>query len=157
MRRVRASRAERRAGTPAQASRVPHPQLPAGHEGPGMPPDMFIEALARRWVAFTHRRNPRDDLEPFEAEHDLVQRSPEEALAFIHAVRALDSSDWVIECLAAGPLEDLLATHGPAMIDRIVLEARRDPSFRHLLGGVWRNCIDEVVWEKLQAIVGARW
>ena len=45
----------------------------------------------------------------------------------------------VIGALAAGPLEDLIQDHGETFIDRIETEARQNPAFRHLLGGVWES------------------
>jgi len=32
-----------------------------------------------------------------------------------------------------------------------------DPSFRELLGGVWRNAIRQDVWDRLEAIRGGVW
>jgi hypothetical protein len=58
----------------------------------------------------------------------------------------------VIAILAAGPLEDLLATVGPKYIDRVEQLARRDPKFNWLLGGVWKNNMTDEVWERVQAI-----
>jgi len=56
-----------------------------------------------------------------------------------------------MENLSAGPLEDLLAMHGPAIIDRVEAEAARDPTFAKLLGGVWQNRMTDEVWARVQA------
>src|SRR5215217_501384 len=45
-------------------------------------------------------------------------------------------TDQQTATLAAGPLEELLARHGSAYIERVETEARQRPKFRHLLGGV---------------------
>jgi len=66
-------------------------------------------------------------------------------------------SDEQIALLAAGPLEDVLAHHGEAFIDRVEREARVYRAFRHLLGGVWRNSIPEPVWIRIQKIRGKPW
>jgi hypothetical protein len=59
--------------------------------------------------------------------------------------------------LAAGPLEDLLARHGAAYIERVETEARQRPKFRHLLGGVWRSSMPEEVWERVTRARGRAW
>ncbi len=48
-----------------------------------------------------------------------------------------DVSDRCFYSFAAGPLEDLLRLHGPEFIDRVEIEARRNPAFRRLMKGVW--------------------
>jgi hypothetical protein len=56
-----------------------------------------------------------------------------------------------LQHLAAGPLDDLLAAHGSALIERIETEARRNPAFNLLLGGVWQNTMSPDVWGRIQA------
>jgi hypothetical protein len=65
-------------------------------------------------------------------------------------------SDEVIGVLAAGPLEDLIDHAGPEFIGRIELEARRNPAFRHLLGGVWQSSSPEI-WARVEAARGSTW
>jgi hypothetical protein len=62
----------------------------------------------------------------------------------------------VIGMLAAGPLEDLIDDWGPEFIDRIETEARTNPAFRHLLGGVWESSTPEV-WLRIEAARGETW
>ena len=52
---------------------------------------------------------------------ELVRRAPDEALGQI----------------AAGPIEDMINVHGPALVEWIEGESQRDPRFRESLGGVW--------------------
>jgi hypothetical protein len=66
-------------------------------------------------------------------------------------------SDRAFAVLAAGPLEDLLAYHGSEFIDRVETEARRNPRFRDLLGGVWRNTITDDIWARVEKIRGPGW
>lgn len=66
-------------------------------------------------------------------------------------------SDRVVAILAAGPLEDLLAKHGPKFIDRIEQSAREDERFNWLLGGVWRNEMADEVWGRVQAARKQTW
>ena len=45
--------------------------------------------------------------------------------------------DQILANVAAGPLEDLLTREPDRFVDRVELEARRDPRFRRCLTGVW--------------------
>ena len=93
----------------------------------------------------------------WERVNKLATDEPEEALAFVRAVLAHDRSDRVVENLAAGPLEDLLARHPYRMIEAVEAEARANPHFAHLLGGVWQNEMPDDVWRRVQAAATARW
>ena len=68
----------------------------------------------------------------------------------------LSPSEEVLAVLAAGPLEDLIDDHGPVFIDRIETESRRNPAFRHLLGGVWKSSTPEI-WARVEKAQGALW
>lgn len=70
---------------------------------------------------------------------------------FVLGVLARQPSLHVLSGLAAGPLEEMVAAHGEIFIDRIELTARRDPAFRHLLGGVWRNATPPHIWSRIEA------
>ena len=54
--------------------------------------------------------------------------------------------------LAAGPLEELLAYHGQQFIERVEAEAKANPKFAWLLGGVWQFTMTEEVWARVQAV-----
>ncbi len=60
----------------------------------------------------------------------------------------------VIEVLAAGPLEDLIAKRGERFMERIEDEARRNPAFRDLLGGVWQNRTPRDLWLRVEKARG---
>ena len=85
----------------------------------------------------------------FDAVCVLVEERPDEAWAFILEVLATDAGTPVLETLSAGPLEDLLVQHGEQVIARVEAEARRNPAFADLLGGVWQRSIPETVWERV--------
>ena len=57
-----------------------------------------------------------------------------------------------LPALAAGPLEDLLSLHGEQFIDRVESEAKRNPRFAWLLGGVWQHEMSEQIWNRVQAV-----
>jgi len=83
---------------------------------------------------------------------DLCCDAPDEAWDVILCMLAQDHSPVILENLSAGPLEDLLAKHGPTIIDRVEAQARRDPWFARLLGGVWQNAMSPEVWTRVQAV-----
>ena len=68
---------------------------------------------------------------------DLVHRDPEAGWALILELIAAASDDRLLANVAAGPLEDLLVRAPEQFIERVELEARRDPKFRRCLTGVW--------------------
>jgi len=74
----------------------------------------------------------------------------------ILAVLAQDPPEKVISVLAAGPLEDLIDACGEAIITEVEQEARRNPAFKHLLGGVWEVSTKEI-WARLEACRGSVW
>lgn len=67
---------------------------------------------------------------------DLVRSDPERAWLVIQLIFAACRDDVERACLAAGPLEDLLAKHGALFIDRVEHAASNDDNFRELLVGV---------------------
>jgi hypothetical protein len=81
---------------------------------------------------------------------------PEEYFQAILEVLKRDPGDKVLGVLAAGPLEDLIHYHGSQYIDRIEEEARRNPKFRHLLGGVWQSGTPDI-WIRIERARGAPW
>jgi hypothetical protein len=54
--------------------------------------------------------------------------------------------------LAAGPLEDLLCLHGANYIDLVEVQARSNPRFAKLLGGVWQSQMTEDIWNRVQSV-----
>jgi hypothetical protein len=122
-------------------------------------PDKF-DATVEGWIALQKQELNSEAYNQlfwaFEAVYDLVARYPEAAVRFIVAVLEKDSSDIVIGNLSAGPLEDLLAAHGAAIIDRIESEARENALFARLANGVWRNQIDPHVWKRIIQLRGQK-
>ena len=83
---------------------------------------------------------------------DMILDHPERSWPVILEILARDQGVAIIEVLSAGPLEDLLAKHGPAFIDRVEAEARRNPVFAKLLGGVWKSQMTDEIWARVQAV-----
>jgi hypothetical protein len=88
---------------------------------------------------------------------DLTHERPEEAWSLIQELITHELTEWQEAALAAGPMEDLLAMHGELFIDRVEMAARRDPKFRHLLGGVWQSSITDTLWQRIKRCRDTVW
>ena len=88
---------------------------------------------------------------------EIRDNDPDLCWELILEILSVDQSPAVIENLAAGPLEDLLDKHGPRVIDRVEAQAKTNPLFKDLLGGVWRSTIAQPIWDRVQAVAGERW
>ena len=59
--------------------------------------------------------------------------------------------------LAAGPLENLLAKHGSAFIERVEREAKVNAKLNDLLGGVWRQDMPDEIWRRIESVRRTAW
>lgn len=93
---------------------------------------------------------------PIQKFFDLGIDEPESIWEAILLIIKKTSSQKVIGILAAGPLEDFIEEHGSQWIERIEIEARRNPHFRHLLGGVWQSNTPEI-WARVEKARVSSW
>ena len=111
--------------------------------------------LAEKWIAFwraPERSAERTALTPaVDNAWKLCANDPDGAWAFILEILRRDQSNAVLEALGAGPIEDLLAKHAGAVIDRLEAEAAANPIFAGLLAGVWQNEMPDAIWQRVQA------
>jgi hypothetical protein len=118
--------------------------------------DEELQSLATGWIAYQHDRKNEATWDAWNTSDDrmteLVDDAPMEAWRLILAIHAQDQSIPVMRTLSVGPVENLLSKHGPAMIGFVETEARKDPSFAKLLGGVWQYKMTDEVWARLQAV-----
>lgn len=84
--------------------------------------------------------------------YELEHHDPETLWLLILAILQRDSSMWIKGVLSAGPVENLLSRFGPQFIERVEITARKDPTFAHMLGGVWPGSMTRDVWDRLQAV-----
>jgi hypothetical protein len=77
---------------------------------------------------------------------------PDQTFLFVLAVLNTDSSTKIMQNLSAGPLEDLLSNFGMQIIDAIEVEAKSNPKFASLLGGVWKSSMADEVWARVQSV-----
>ncbi|WP_332457889.1 DUF6869 domain-containing protein [Xanthomonas citri] len=74
---------------------------------------------------------------------------------FVLFVLGARPNERVLSCLAAGPLEDLIAYDGKYFIDRIELLVLHDPAFKHLIGGVWHHLTSGIGLSNVVALHGS--
>jgi hypothetical protein len=85
----------------------------------------------------------------FSCVSDLQRNHPDACFEFVRIALPLCRSDRERAILAAGALESMLGSHGARMIDRVEQEARRDPAFKELLGGVWQHGMPDEIWARV--------
>ena len=117
------------------------------------------EQLVDGWLTYQHASDesgigPENLLSAESEVMDLTYDDPEALWRFIVcAIRDRRSDEvQVREVLAAGPLEDLLTKSGPNFIDRVEAEARTNPRFASLLGGVWQNSMSDDIWDRVRKV-----
>ena len=120
--------------------------------------------LADEWIAYWEHQFRTGKFPPSSHSDDLedaVRNTPDLAWDAIKLVvnqaKASPYHEKLVEVLAAGPVEDLLRLHGPAVIDRVETEARRSPAFNNVLGGVWSSSISPTVWARIEHIRNSVW
>ena len=69
----------------------------------------------------------------------------------INLIISKSAEQSVIGNLAAGPLEDLVNNYGSQFKERIEIESKKYPRFRHLLGGVWKTGSPEI-WSRIEKV-----
>ena len=116
---------------------------------------MELDAQADAWI--TYRLSPAESTEHDASAwatdtYDLLYEDPETLWLLILAVHRKDQSWPVQQMLSAGEVEDLLGKYGDRFIDRVEAEARTDPSFARLLGGVWQGKMSDQLWARLQTV-----
>ena len=85
---------------------------------------------------------------------ELAQNEPDTAWLLILELIRQPLGDDAFCCLATGPLKNLLEYHAPAVIERVEDEARSNPAFRKLLGGLWLSSTPNV-WARIERVRGA--
>ena len=87
----------------------------------------------------------------------LMNGKPNELWQFIVMVYPRLNSQRNKAVFAAGPLEDLVSTHGEQYLGKIEELARKDEEFRYLLGGVWQANTPAHIWSRFEKIRGKSW
>lgn len=130
---------------------------------PGVMTDRSPSEIAEEWLHVWSGTNPPaigpgvgDSILDWELPRDFPELAWSCILVILeHMGPPADDRRFAV--LAAGPLEDLMDLHGEAFIDRAEAEARRNPRFAMLLGGVWRSEISEPVWARMSSVAMRGW
>lgn len=123
---------------------------------PGETPEE-LAALIAAYHAFGRDRRD-DDFWAWQRVKDVVQGPDAERAWGLTVAVVRSAPDHRLEHVGAGPVEELVETHGPALLDRIEAEAGRDPRFREALASIWLTADDfapEVI-ARLQDAAGHR-
>ena len=82
---------------------------------------------------------------------EAVSKAPDAAWDFVEAMLPLLETGEEAGNFAAGPLEDLIADQGAAVIERIEAKADASPRFRYVLSGVWPRGEDREgeIWQRV--------
>lgn len=90
----------------------------------------------------------------FLAVERLVRSSPEDAWQVILRIIEMTENEFVLENLAAGPLESLLTRHGMSYIDRVESRVAVDAKFKWILGGIWQGGMADEIWSRVESAIG---
>ncbi len=125
------------------------------------PGDLPVARLAERLLGYLRDTADDDPSEDSLRDHPnawayaltdaLCQAEPDTGLALTEAALAQATTPEDVALIAAGPLEDLLAQHGPATITAIETQAKASPRMRFALSGVWPERINPMVWARVEA------
>lgn len=119
------------------------------------------ESIALAWIAMHYAPQASEQYKSnfwaYEQLDELREEDPELCWQVILTILQMDSSDLILSNLAAGPMEDILGSHGEKFIERIEAIAGSDSQFRKLLAAVWENNIPEDVWARVVKVAGAPW
>ncbi len=92
----------------------------------------------------------------FEDVTTLTSTDPERLWVITLQMISQTTDKLALSYVAAGPLEDLLAYHGPRFIDRVEAVVRRDAHFLEALRSVWgHGSFQPDVYARIQALVSA--
>lgn len=121
----------------------------------GVPEEFSDEELIAAYLHSWSGENSASTSWANDALDDLVHQTPERAWSILCPLVERAATDQILAIIAAGPLEDLLCLHGPAFLDRVEEQARREPRFRHGLAGVWgSSTMEPRVYQRIREVVG---
>ncbi len=116
--------------------------------------DFPIEAFARSWFEEWSEEPPFRGWATMLLEQ-MIDHQPDSAWSLILQLVATAEADDELGWVAAGPLENLLADHGPQFIERVEQCASSNARFRECLREVWGHSrFEPSVYQRVQRIVG---
>ena len=116
--------------------------------------DEDLAALAKACAGTDPENELGIEQDPWWRLSELTDDEPEVALAVAVQIAALTEDIHVLSVLGAGVVEDLLTKH-PAILDGVLLEARRSPNFRKAFRCVWTSGMSQAVRVKMDEALKA--
>ena len=114
-----------------------------------------LARIARGYLRQDHPDAIDHDI-AFDCAFSMLHDDIDTTLAFIFAASDLCENNDQRAYLGAGTLESLLVNEGPAVIDRVLERARRDPDFRRMLSGVWgHSSMNKTVRARIDAFLAS--
>lgn len=114
-----------------------------------------LQAIAREFVQGAEQ--PRSEAARWASRCaiDIVSQTSDPSLALRFVIAAMNACATVEQArfVAAGPCEDLVDIHGPALIDLLEQLAGQSPKFRYILSGIWVDSLDVEVRARLGRVV----
>jgi hypothetical protein len=116
-------------------------------------PEHTVPQLAQAYIKANDVYGDASNFWAVEEMMDLPRTHPERAWQTILSVVEQGAPMWVLAVLGAGPLEDLLNSHGVDFIDRVEREAARNRRFYDALSCVYAHaCRPESISNRVKAI-----
>lgn len=123
---------------------------------PDLPDSLSVQQLGKLYVDYypvdEKDADPNQEITwVWDLMFHLCQDAPSIALECVVCAARQPLSQFQASCIAAGSLEDIIADHGPAVIERIEELAGESARFRYLLSGVWPRGQDTErdVWQRI--------
>jgi hypothetical protein len=111
------------------------------------PEEQVVDSYLRHYAL-----KEEQDFWAFDEVNRIVRRDPAAGWRLTSLLVNKAPSDEALAYVAAGPLEDLLTFHGPALIDHVAVAARADKRLQLALSAVWLNRANPV-WERWFALM----
>jgi len=108
------------------------------------------EKLLASWFAYEQTSWASD------AVCEITDHDPNHLWTIIKALVVAAPDDNALSYIGAGPLEDLLSSHGERFIELIEQQADIDPKFRFCLAGVWQRQMSDDLWRRVTTAAGDR-
>lgn len=112
------------------------------------------ELIARSWVERYQISTTKAETQwAYDKLDDLITINPKLALEIIIVIFNKTNDEFVLDNLAAGPLENLLVRHGNEIITDIEKYTLAHPKFSDVLAGIWSNGINASVLAKINSLL----
>lgn len=112
------------------------------------------EQIAEVWIKRYLDLNEKESTQfAYNYLHNLTSRDSKEALEIIFTIYEMTDNEFVLDNLAAGPLEDLLARNGGEVIDDIERYIEINNKFCCVLSGIWEGNITPNILKRIDELI----